>query len=228
MNRERFWALIQETHPSSGGRAGAQLLARLRELPLGRINTADPDKPRPFDALVEELLASRDACCQHAARLAARLRELPPAEIAAFQDVRDDLLAESNRRDLWGAAYLINGGCSDDGFDYFRAWLLGQGNATFQTALRDPDGLAGHPEVQDVISAGIGRERLECESLLAAPFWAYEAATGHEPPDHPRPSLLREALERGPAGEDWDFDDAREMQRRYPRLAAQLGSDEHA
>ncbi len=96
MNRERFWALIQETHPSSGGRAGAQLLARLRELPLGRINTADPDKPLPFDALVEELLASRDACCQHAARLAARLRELPPAEIAAFQDVRDDLLAESS------------------------------------------------------------------------------------------------------------------------------------
>src|SRR6266545_4042679 len=137
MNRERFWALIQETHPSSGGRAGAQLLARLRELPR--------------------------------------------AEIAAFQDVRDDLLAESYRRDLWGAAYLINRGCSDDGFDYFRAWLLGQGNATFQTALRDPDGLAGHPEVQDVISAGIGRERLECESLLAAPFWAYEAATGHEP-----------------------------------------------
>jgi hypothetical protein len=30
-------------------------------------------------------------------------------------------------RDQWGAAYLANGGCSDDGFDYFRGWLIGQG-----------------------------------------------------------------------------------------------------
>ena len=34
---------------------------------------------------------------------------------------------DSYRWDLWGAAYLANGGCSDDGFDYFRGWLIGQG-----------------------------------------------------------------------------------------------------
>jgi hypothetical protein len=54
-------------------------------------------------------------------------------------------MAESYRWDLWGAAYLINGGCSDDGFDYFRGWLLSQGRAIWQATLADPDSLADHP-----------------------------------------------------------------------------------
>jgi hypothetical protein len=36
-------------------------------------------------------------------------------------------LADAYRWDLWGLAYQLNGGCSDDGFVYFRCWLLGQG-----------------------------------------------------------------------------------------------------
>jgi hypothetical protein len=36
----------------------------------------------------------------------------------------------------------MNGGCSDDGFEYFRAWLLAQGRDTFEKALEDPDTLA--------------------------------------------------------------------------------------
>lgn len=47
-----------------------------------------------------------------------------------------------------GAAYLINGGRSDDGFDHFRGWLLTQGRATWQAALAEPDSLASHPQVQ--------------------------------------------------------------------------------
>jgi hypothetical protein len=32
---------------------------------------------------------------------------------------------------LWGPAYIMNGGCSDDGFDYFLGWLVGQGREVF-------------------------------------------------------------------------------------------------
>jgi hypothetical protein len=35
------------------------------------------------------------------------------------------LMDRSYRNDLWAAGYLINGGCSDDGFDYFRGWRAG-------------------------------------------------------------------------------------------------------
>ena len=73
-------------------------------------------------------------------------RELPallPADIQAFQARYESMLLEANRWGLWGAAHLMNGGCSDDGFKYFRDWLISEGEATFKTALADPDSLAG-------------------------------------------------------------------------------------
>ena len=48
------------------------------------------------------------------------------------------------RWDLWGAAYVINGGCSDDGFIDFRSWLIAQGKAVYDAALAEPESLAGH------------------------------------------------------------------------------------
>ena len=43
---------------------------------------------------------------------------------------------------LWGAAYVINGGCSDDPFVDFRASLISRGRQVFERALSDPDSLA--------------------------------------------------------------------------------------
>jgi len=47
-------------------------------------------------------------------------------------------MADSYRVDLWGAAYLINGGCSDDAFEYFRGWLIVQGRGTYERIVADP------------------------------------------------------------------------------------------
>src|ERR1700731_1618466 len=44
--------------------------------------------------------------------------------------------------DLWGAASVIHGGCSDDGFEYFRRWLVLRGRDVYEDALADPDSLA--------------------------------------------------------------------------------------
>jgi hypothetical protein len=55
----------------------------------------------------------------------------PAEEIVAAQQVLWDLMAESYTNPLWAAAYVINGGCSDDGFDYFRGWLIAQGREVF-------------------------------------------------------------------------------------------------
>src|SRR5688500_17028973 len=72
-----------------------------------------------------------------------RLVELSPEEIVAFGLRFDVLQDEAYRWDLWSAAYLINGGASDDGFEYFRGWLLAQGRQVWEAALADPDSLAG-------------------------------------------------------------------------------------
>jgi hypothetical protein len=78
------------------------------------------------------------------ALLAAR----PAAEIVAAQQVLWDLMADSYASPLRAAAYVINGGCSDDGFDYFRGWLIAQGREVFERVVADPDALAGLPVVQ--------------------------------------------------------------------------------
>lgn len=104
--------------------------------------------------------------------------------------------------DLWGAAYLINGGCSDDGFDYFRQWLILQGRANFENALADPDSLAA-----------VAVEEAECEGLLSLAAELYLERTGQDIP----PDGVRHAKE--PTGENWEEDD---LPRRFPRLAAKF------
>ncbi|MFI9846385.1 DUF4240 domain-containing protein [Nonomuraea sp. NPDC051941] len=144
--------------------------------------------------------------------LVARLGRLSPPEIVAFDQHLTDLRLAAHRLDLWGAAYLINGGCSDDGFEYFRCWLVGQGRRTYEAALDDPDSLADcQPARRSILDDS---DECECESFMYAPGKAYERITGQELPEvtgeYPR------------LGEMWDFSDVEEMRRRYPRLSALL------
>ncbi|MFV2008312.1 MULTISPECIES: DUF4240 domain-containing protein [unclassified Micromonospora] len=146
-----------------------------------------------------------------AQRMVALLGQRKPAEIVAFAQPLWNLLAQSYRVDLWAAAYVINGGASDDGFDYFRGWLIAQGETVFNEALADPDWLAGHPIV---VQAAANGEDLWCEDILAVAWNAHLAATGQELPSNAY-SIRYPQLDR-----DWDFDfdDEAEMRRRLPRL----------
>jgi hypothetical protein len=133
-----------------------------------------------------------------------------PTEIEAWGRHLDKVLAASGPDDLWAAAYLINGGCSDDGFDSFRGWLMAHGREAFARAVRTPDSLADLPAVRAAATTGA-----ECEGpeILRVAAEAYRKAAGEELPARPR--------EPGPAADQlWDLDDEDEMRRRLPRLAA--------
>lgn len=145
-----------------------------------------------------------------AAALTRALSETRPETIEAFDAALGRLVAESYRTDLWAAAYLINGGASDDGFDYFRGWLVTQGRDVFEAAVAEPDSLADVPAVRRAAADG---DELECEDVLNAAWDAYEDATGEELPDSARPALPQ-------LDPMWDFDDEAEMRVRLPRLAA--------
>src|SRR5262249_60057219 len=106
--------------------------------------------------------------------------------------------------DLWGAAFIINGGCSDDGFEYFRGWLILQGRKTFDDALRDPETLAEVVDEPDV----------ECEDILYAPLQAFKAVTGS---DLPRSGQLHP---KEPSGQPWREED---LDARFPRLTGAFG-----
>jgi hypothetical protein len=58
-------------------------------------------------------------------KLTEALATLSADEIIEWNHIFDELAQRAYRTDLWAAAYLINGGASDDGFYYFRCWLIG-------------------------------------------------------------------------------------------------------
>lgn len=80
--------------------------------------------------------------------LRSELEPLSTASIQAFQGKYDEMIHRANRWDLWGAAYLMNGGCSDDGFRYFCHWLISEGRVVFDAALADPDSLVEVPRME--------------------------------------------------------------------------------
>ncbi|MEP7763450.1 DUF4240 domain-containing protein [Sanguibacter sp. 25GB23B1] len=116
------------------------------------------------------------------------------------------LAAQAYGWPLWGAAYTINGGCSDDGFEYFIGWLVAQGREVFERAVADPDSLA------DVVDEDT---EAEGEDVMAAAWVASTTLTGDDDDgtDHGTTPLP-------PLGEGWDFDDDDLVREHYPRLAA--------
>lgn len=131
-----------------------------------------------------------------------RLEQLQPHEIVEFDQIFREHLVAAYRWDLWAAAYIINGGCSDDAFEYFRCWLIAQGERVFREALTDPETLATRAEPD-----------VEAESMLYAAAEAYESRTGAALP-------ASVALPSEPDGERWDEDDLEGM---YPKLWARFG-----
>ena len=148
--------------------------------------------------------ASGGGCEDHAEALQALLAKLPSDEILAFDAEFDACLGESYRWDLWGVAYLINNGCSDDGFEYFRCWLIAQGREYFEGALRD---------AQRAADRAVRREA-ECESILYAALSAYEELTGEEP------TIERwRRLPKEPSGKQWEESELADL---FPAVAARF------
>lgn len=71
-----------------------------------------------------------------------QLIKLPLTEIQSFQSHYDVAIKWAYRWDLWGAARIINGECSIDGFRFFLDWLVSEGRATYRRAMELPDTLA--------------------------------------------------------------------------------------
>jgi hypothetical protein len=136
-------------------------------------------------------------------RLRVALGRLRAAEILGFQLRLQECLAASYRLDLWAVAYLVKGGCSNDGFDYFRGWLIAQGRSYFETALADAERAADRAE---------GREA-ECEEMLGVALEAW-ARRSRKPMPYGLVSLPPRAT-----GTEWTEAD---LPRLYPRLAARI------
>lgn len=73
--------------------------------------------------------------------LIAELEKMTKVEMIGFRLRTDKLLYDSYNQELWCAAYIINQGCSDGGFEYFRCWLISKGKDVFYATKANPDSL---------------------------------------------------------------------------------------
>lgn len=55
-----------------------------------------------------------------------------PKYIGEFNSTFRTMLNKAHTWKLWAAAYIINEGCSDDTFNDFRSWLIGQGEMIYE------------------------------------------------------------------------------------------------
>jgi hypothetical protein len=122
------------------------------------------------------------------------------------------------RWDVWAAACLIGGGCSDDSFIDFRAGLIAQGRVWYQKAADSPDSLADHPAVATAAHRPWDNPQFY-EQVNYAASYAFERVSGD---GHAFWDALDSREKRDPAdmGEHFDFDDEKEMHRRQPLLSA--------
>ncbi|MBK1719577.1 DUF4240 domain-containing protein [Thiocystis violacea] len=144
--------------------------------------------------------------------LGALLDALSAQEIVEFENMFDAHFQSSYTWPLWGAAYVIGGGCSDDGFDYFRCWLISRGEKTFHAALTRPDELAFLIDESD--------EEVDCqvEGWQSVGIDAWCRKTGLEYSAFP--SSPSGAQSDGPLGDEWSEED---LDRLYPKLTKRFG-----
>jgi hypothetical protein len=136
--------------------------------------------------------------------LGVRLPALPPEQRAQFGRTFADLVRQAATWDLFGAAYLIGGGCDDGGFEDFRFGLVAAGRETYEKALPDADSLAGHPVVAEAAE-------WDDDSAIFAELVGDEVARITGIPQRGAAQL---------SGAEFDVDDDDAMRFRLPRLSA--------
>lgn len=162
-----------------------------------------------IDEFWELIKKSREGvidCEEQAKVLTQLLLQLPPTNIHEFAQHFANCRKLTNRNDLWAVAYIINGGCSESGFEDFRGWLVSQGKEFFEQVLIHPECAGDRVEVN---RSGNPVRDAECEPILYSAFAAYRQKTGAEMPEVEYDYFAK------PQGADWNEDDLKSL---YPSL----------
>ena len=100
------------------------------------------------------------------------IEKLTPKQMIGFRLRTDKLLYDTYNSEMWCAGYIMNGGCSDDGFEYFRNWIISRGKKVYYKAKENPDSL---------ISVFVaGEDYYDFESFWYVALTAFENKTGKE------------------------------------------------
>lgn len=146
-------------------------------------------------------------------------------EVLDFEFLFQELMNASYQSRLWGAAFVLMGGCSDDAFDYFRGWLIGQGEEIYNKVMKDPEFLAEYINEDNLDDEDFPQN----EELLSVGVDAYTLLkTGDIEWDDDTHNELLEALDKKGLQSvtdiefDWEEDD---LEKLFPVLWARFGEE---
>ncbi len=122
--------------------------------------------------IIDRSLTKTSGQEEQQAFLVREIKKMAPKEMVGFRLRTDKLLSDSYRAPLWCAAYIMNNGCSDDGFEYFRCWLISRGKNVYHKALADPDLLVKVTEASGA--------PYEFEAFWYVVLQAFESTTGKQ------------------------------------------------
>lgn len=71
--------------------------------------------------------------------LISEIKKLSPHEMIGFTLRTYRLLNEMYTSEMWCAGHIMNKFCSDDGFEYFRCWIISRGKEVYFKAKANPD-----------------------------------------------------------------------------------------
>ncbi len=148
-------------------------------------------------------------------KLIDEIANLSPKEMIGFRLRTDKLLYDSYNAEMWCAGYIMNGGCSDDGFEYFRNWVISRGKKTYYEAKENPDSLI--KEVSD------DKDEYEFESFWYVALEAFNRKTGKNLYDYIDDEAFKTREGNYPPFEfNWEEDKPETMKAICPQLFAKL------
>lgn len=140
------------------------------------------------------------------------IANLTPKEIVGFRLRTDKLLYDTYNSKMWCAGYLMNGGCSDDGFEYFRNWVISRGKDVYEKAKENPDTLISQKENGEF-------EMFEFESFWYVALEAFKKKTGKDLYDYIDYNNFKTSEGNYPQFEfDWEEENTDSMKKLCPQL----------
>ena len=135
-------------------------------------------------------------------QLEIELEKLTPNEIILFYNRFRYFRGLAYTWELWGAIYLIKGGCGDDSFNDFRELVIAKGKDFYYKAIENPEVLS-EMSFSDIVC--------DWEGLGYIPDTVFEKKTGKN-----IPSLFTENITI--SGDEWE-EDIDELEKKFPKIA---------
>lgn len=168
----------------------------------------DEDK---FWAIIEKSLKETNNQEDQEIYLISALEQVSPQEMLGFRLRTDKLMYDSYTSNLWCANYIISNGVTDDGFDYFRCWLISRGKDAFYKVQENPEYLINLVENEP--------KTYDFEGFWYVAMNAFKNMTNQELNPYLDYENFKTNDENYPILEfNWNVDEPKTMEKIYPLL----------